>query len=519
MSRVRPRRTRRSRERLTLWVLGCLTVFLGLVTVTVGYVVWSLDQVERLGVAGSLTAATDAPITASDIVAGTDEGAAVDVDGVGFDDFEVHRPDRPSENYLLVGSDSVEGVAAGDDILVDREAESENTLADTIMILRLRPDGTAAIVSIPRDYLVEIAGTGRVALINSSYNIDEAPADRAVRLIDTVEQNVGIDLQHFVEVDLDGFRKLVDAVGGVRVCFDQPIRDRNTDDSGDPDAGGTGFVADAGVQVLDGDQALQYVRSRHLLVQTADGGWERLGYWNDLERNQRQQQFVFDAVDQALSNALSSPNTLRHLLDIVAGDLATSDTISLFDDGIDLARLFRSFDADTELERYALTFFDSQQGGQGGLALAATPDNQRVLDVFRGIGWNDVVEGRVTVEVQGDERREAAASLGELGFQASAASGTSSPSVPVVRYGVGGEQAAVVLASHLPIGVALVGDETLSGNSLVLDLGEFTVEVRSWYRSVALPAPVTVPPTTAPGAPPVLDTAPAPPEPAGVCSP
>jgi LCP family protein required for cell wall assembly len=531
MPRVRQRRTRQNRERLALTVLACLTGFFGVCTLVVGYVVWSLDRVERLTVAESLTAATDAPVTASDITREGEPGGAalaVEQEATGFEDLEVFRPDRPAENYLLVGSDSVEGVVDDDDILTGREAEAENHLADTVMVLRLRPDGTAAVVSIPRDLLVEISGTGRTAKINSAYNLDDERADRAARLIDTVEQNLGIDLQHFVEVDLDGFRKLVDAVGGVTVCFEQPIRDRNVDDSGNASQGGTGFVSDPGLQLLDGDEALAYVRSRHLLVLNEAGEWERLGFWNDLERNGRQQQFVFDAVDQALNDALSSPDTLRQLLGIVATNLATSNTISLFDDGIDLARLFRGFDADAQLERHALEFADVERAGLAGLGLVTSAHNDQTLDVFRGIGWNDVVESRVEVTVAGGDRSAVAVSLEALGFSTSLGAADpslvpSDPGTVTVLYGVGGEQAAVVLASHIGAAVEFVGDDQLSGNNVLLDLGDASPEIRAEYRAVALPPTVTVaPPTEVVGTPetvpPATPSAPPPVEPIGVCS-
>ena len=512
MPRVRQRRRRRNRERLLLGVLASLTGLFLVLTLVVGYVVWSLERVERLAVAHSLTVATDAPVTAEDIVAD-----ALRSDADGFDGIQVHRPGRAEENYLLVGTDSVEGVDEGDSILTDRDGEAANTLADTIMILRLRPDGTAAVVSVPRDLLVEVAGTGRIAKINSSFNIDADPADRAARLIDTVEQNLDIDLQHFVEVDLDGFRKLVDAVGGVTVCFDRAIRDRTTEDSGDPTQGGTGFQAADGLQLLDGDGALQYVRSRHLLFLNDEGVWERLGVWNDLERNSRQQQFVFDAVDQALADALSSPSTLRQLLDIVASNVATSNTISLFDDGLDLARLFRSFDAEAQLERYALVFADVQRAGLTGLGLTSSVDNQRVLDVFRGIGWTDVVESRVSVTVAGEDRSTAAADLSELGFVTSVTSSSAEGDMAVVRYGVGGQLAAVVLASHLRDAL-LVGDDSLLGNELVLDLGSAPADVLPQQRAVALPPEVVAPPVDGVEVP--DPSAPEPPVPAavGVCS-
>ena len=506
MPRVRQRRTRRRRERLLLITLAVLTCVFALATLVSGYVVWRLEQVERLAVAGSLTMATPEPLTAAQLVAEAPGAAEESVDerppALGFEDLEVARPDRPAENYLLVGSDSVEGVGADEEIMVGRDDQVGNTLADTIMVLRIRPDGSAAVVSIPRDLLVQVAGTVRTAKVNSAFNLDPTPAGRASRLIDTVEEHLGIELQHFVEVDLDGFRRLVDAIGGVEVCFESAIRDRNTDDSGNPLAGGTGFAASPGPQVLDGERALQYVRSRRLYVQADDGDFERLGYWNDIERAARQQQFLFDAVDQALDDALSSPGTLRSILDIVAANLRTSDTISLFDDGFDLARLFRGFDAETGLERYAFELRDVEQNGQAGLALRAGEHNDRVLDVFRGIGWDDVVEQRVSVRVVGDGSSAIAQALGDVGFVIAGRFGSGEQGDRArLRYGVGGQQAAVMVASHLRGAVDMVGDPTLAGNEVVLDLGGADapeIGVSADYRTVTLPPAVAAVPAVSP---------------------
>ena len=100
------------------------------------------------------------------------------------------------------------------------------------MVIRLRDDGTVAMMSIPRDLAVEIAGTsdisgtGVIAKINSAYNRDPTTAARAARLIDTVEESLGITLQHFVEMDFQAFLRLVDTVGGVQMTFDRPLRDQ-----------------------------------------------------------------------------------------------------------------------------------------------------------------------------------------------------------------------------------------------------------------------------------------------------
>ena len=515
--RVRGRRRRRPGERILLGVIAGLVVVSGMAGIAMGYVVWRLGQVDRLRVADALTVAPDRPVTAADVTRQGSGLAAVDstVTVPGIDTVEevvVHRPDRPEENYLVVGTDSVEGIAADDVIQTNREANADNHLADTIMVLRLRPDGSAALVSVPRDLIVTYAGTNTTALVNSSYNLAD-PEQRARRLINTVEAELGIDLQHLIEIDLDGFRRLVDVTGGVSVCFELPTRDRNTDDTGDMTRGGTGFHVGAGVTLLDGDGALQFVRSRRL-YQEVDGEWKRLGVWSDLERNARQSDFIARAIDQAFGEAVSSPKTLRRVLDIVAANFTTSDTISIFGDGVDLARIFGKFDA-SQLERYSLDFVDDEIRGVSGLALRDTPNNRQVLDVFRGIGWDAVVESRVSISVAGADAGPVVAALGDIGF--SVARNVGAFETTVVRYGPGGADAAALLMSHLSTEVQYRQDRDLNGLELVLEVGSLAPKVSSEYRLVSRPPDVMASPDDGPGTQGAAPTTPAPVVAKGLC--
>ena len=82
----------------------------------------------------------------------------------------------------------------------------------------------------------------------------------------TVQQALGIPIHHYVEVDFSGFKDLVDAIGGVEMCFDFPAQDVNT---------GL-YFAEPGCDVLDGVQALAYARSRHY-EEFRDGEWHEDG--------------------------------------------------------------------------------------------------------------------------------------------------------------------------------------------------------------------------------------------------
>ena len=166
---------------------------------------------------------------------------------------------KATENYLLVGSDTREGADpnSADFGSMGNEGDAPGRRSDTIMVLRFDPKtGNAAILSIPRDLWVPIAGTGDSNRINSAYSKGNDV------LIETVEQNLGIPIHHFVDVDFYGFKDLIDALGGVTIYFDLPTRDKNT-----------GLrVPEPGCVTLDGQMSLAYVRSRHF-SQEINGRW------------------------------------------------------------------------------------------------------------------------------------------------------------------------------------------------------------------------------------------------------
>ena len=202
----------------------------------------------------------------------------------------------PAENYLLVGSDSREGIAAGSD---DYAYVGDTDLvggrrSDTIMVLRQERNGGAALMSLPRDLWVEIAGTGESQRINSAYN------DGPERLAATVSQSLGIPIHHYVEVDFLGFKDIVDRIGGVEVCVDTAARDIHS-----------GLNLQPGCQTLNGDMALAYARSRY--YEEWDGtDWE-MDPRADLGRIERQQLFIREAVNGLLHDiAVVAVQCRRH---------------------------------------------------------------------------------------------------------------------------------------------------------------------------------------------------------------
>ena len=133
--------------------------------------------------------------------------------------------DPEAQNFLVTGADNgacidPESPYAG--AFGDREGMGERS--DTIMVLRVDPDADrVAVLSFPRDLYVDIAGSGSKSRINSAYRRDDPQ-----RLIDTIFENFGVPIDHYIQVDFCAFKTLVDAVGGVAVPFEFPARDENT---------------------------------------------------------------------------------------------------------------------------------------------------------------------------------------------------------------------------------------------------------------------------------------------------
>ncbi|MGH9215788.1 MAG: LCP family protein [Acidimicrobiales bacterium] len=268
------------------------------------------------------------------------------------------------ENYLVVGIESAANLDPGDPVRIGRAGAGKS---DTIMILRIDPRERAAkLLSLPRDLWVPITGTGHSRKINAAVEIGGAPL-----LIRTIDENFGIDIHHYVQVDFAAFRGLVEAIDGVPIYFPYPARDREIGLD----------IRRRGCVTLDPVQALAFVRSR-TYEQLIDGEWELDLRLPDIGRIGRQQAFIRKALSRASERGARNPGTLDRLID-VGLDGITVDQGLTAGDLFDLGRRFRSFDPEN-LETYSLDAAVTPDvvGDASILRLdeaAAAP----VLDVFR----------------------------------------------------------------------------------------------------------------------------------------
>ncbi|MFE4455669.1 LCP family protein [Streptomyces sp. NPDC056796] len=199
--------------------------------------------------------------------------------------------DRPSAgdgtNYLVVGSDSREGMTAEDKKKL-HTGSAEGKRTDSMMILHDGSNGPT-LISLPRDSNVEIPsfvgsesgkkfeGTGRMTKLNAAY-----AEDGPELLVRTVEFNTGLRIDHYVEIGFGGFASIVDAIGGVEMDIPKAFKDKKS-----------GADFQAGTQTLNGEQSLAFVRTRYAFA------------GSDLDRTKNQQKFL-----AALASQTATPSTI-----------------------------------------------------------------------------------------------------------------------------------------------------------------------------------------------------------------
>ena len=208
---------------------------------------------------------------------------------------------------LLVGSDTSEY----------RQSKGFNQgRADTLMLMRIDvPSRTVSMLSIPRDLYVEVPGYGGQK-INAAYANGGLPL--AIR---TVRSVTGIDVNHIAQVDFDGFKELVDELGGITIDNPHMVR------SGETPFDGRHWTFPRGEIELDGKHALAYARIRYVDEQTIANN-ELEG--TELGRARRQQRVIDAIVSEIIStDSLLHPRDVPRavvqplLTDISAGQMLT----------------------------------------------------------------------------------------------------------------------------------------------------------------------------------------------------
>lgn len=277
---------------------------------------WARQRIVQTSILAELADAPVATPTAADAVVAPSVDAppvaAAPVQAV----VEVAAEPEPVQllSILLLGTD-------------ERPDEYGPTRTDTMILLTVNPEtGAMGMLSLPRDLWVPIPGLGVTTKINTAYMLGELqgyPGGGAQLAKDTVSSFVGRPVDYFVRVNFDGFREIVDLIGGVTVEVPNTIHDEEYPTL---DYGVETFHLDAGTHLLDGESALKYARTRH-----NDGDYNRA----------RRQQDIIRAVAQQVMNAGMIPQLLAkapQLLATMQNSIETDIPVAV---GIDLAQGFQ----------------------------------------------------------------------------------------------------------------------------------------------------------------------------------
>jgi len=269
---------------------------------------------------------------------------------------ELSQATGDSLTFLVVGSDSRDGI---DDLTFFGPAGGER--GDVIMLVHLdQPTGDARMLSVPRDLWVNIPGNGE-GKINAAYAYGGPSL-----MVQTIRENLGIEVNHYVEVDFVGFISMVDELGGVEMTFPHAARDA-----------ASGLAIEAGTQILDGEQALAFARSRKY-EEHQNGRWVHVEA-TDIGRTQRQQQVV-----RAILTELKTPGSIAEAGQI-AGSMAQHMTVdgTLADSSVaSLAWNFRGL-VTGSLEGQTLPVYGDSVGG-ASVVRAAEPEATAVVEAFLG---------------------------------------------------------------------------------------------------------------------------------------
>lgn len=260
-------------------------------------------------------------------------------------------------NALLVGSDSRRGLTPEEQIRLGAKAV-EGERADTLILAHIDPKTNHVImVQFPRDLWVPVAGHG-------TGKINSALAWGPGVLVETIERLAGVEINSYAQVNIAGFKELVDAIDGVDVCVSEPI-------PFDPQTGIEITPEEVGMVAFDGERALRFVRSRNFPS-------------GDFGRIQNQQKFLAAAIGKLMSvKTLLRPDRVRKALGVARKHIRI-DTQSTIRDLVSLARRFRTFNP----EDYEVYVAPTRGGSRIGGASVVLPDPVAMRVMFRAIRRN-----------------------------------------------------------------------------------------------------------------------------------
>ncbi len=191
-------------------------------------------------------------------------------------------------------------------------------LSDSIILLSIyKPTGKIAMFSIPRDLYIEMPGKDYKEKINFAYALGyEEGKDGLDYAKKAVSSVTGVNMDYSVAIDLDGFSKLIDVLGGIDVNLDKPfIEDKQWHDDSEFASSSGAFILPAGRNHLDSKKTLYYIRSRFSS--------------SDFDRAHRQQQVLVAVKEKMLQlNILTDYSKIKNIYNLLKKNIETNISLS-----------------------------------------------------------------------------------------------------------------------------------------------------------------------------------------------
>ena len=446
----RPRRT--WVQRICIFFLVVAFFGSSLSAALLAYAKDTVSSIPRTAFGNILTQETTGPVLSENL------------EGVETSD-PIENLERETINFFIIGTDSVASLPEGHRLRQTRSAAQ--LLTDTLIVLRLdtgeSSDGGAgttdvSVVSIPRDLWVPISGYGGEHQKINSLLAFTGPQT----LVQTVRDYFAIPIHHVIQVDFNGFLELFEIIGGLDLYIEFPIKDKKAQLS----------IEETGCVSLTPEQGLGIVRSRTMQAFIQEE-WREVDSLSDLDRMDRQQDFLILALQQAFDSGFRDPGKIRNVIeDVFRGGYLTLDDRMTPEDMIDLANRFSRFDANA-LNRYTLpTFFDWD--GPYSILRLYEAEAQIILDVFRG----DQTEKSFGITLLNGtgitgEAKRISNDLVAAGFRV--AETGNAPSfdfeLTTIYFDASQKDSALLLQSHLLSGAELIQRDAQTGKGIEMVFG------------------------------------------------
>lgn len=337
-------------RRAVIHGLVAALLLLGTISIYTGAQLWyswnrvETESLDTSGISGDADG-VEAAATEHDIELDADATQPAETPGTT-------APEQAYETFLLIGGDEVSGAA------------------DVILYL-VQPTNSAKpfMVSLPRDLYVANPCTGRSSRINALiHGCASKEINGPSLLAFAVSEFTGIEVDHFARFEFSGFEDIIDAVGGVEICHDNPVMDVKAH-----------LSMAAGCTMASGDQALAWVRSRHTL-QKINGSWKSVPGAGDLSRNQHQQEVIIELFKELKS--FDSPSELTAQIASLADAFVLDDSLSIAS-AVNLAWGMRDIDLE-DIKRLEIPVRLTRSRSGQSILVSTRPFDEVLIEAYGG---------------------------------------------------------------------------------------------------------------------------------------